>query len=137
MADTKKEKKNLKKLTSELKRSKSVAGELLTAVERKDLAEVVTILETSPDLANHFSVINEEGKTALHVAIKNDDFPIVERLLQAAEHLQVDLNCKDSQGWTPLVETKIRLELLLIPSFFDDPISIMQHICPLRKIKGC
>lgn len=97
-------------MTSNLKRSKSSAGQLLGAVERGELMEVTNILEGGVELAHHFSTINEEGQTVFHVAIKNNEFLIVERLIQAAEHLSVDFNTKDSHGWTPLVIKKKNLK---------------------------
>lgn len=96
----------MKKITTDLKRSKSSAGLLLGAVEKGDLLEVTNILENGTDLETHFSTINEEGLTAMHVAIKNNDYLIVEKLIQGAEHVHFDFNTKDSHGWTPLVRTK-------------------------------
>ena len=60
------------------------------------------MLEFQTKLGIDVNKFDDEGQPALHVAIKNSNAPIVERLLDFYKKNQLDVNVVDSYGWTPL-----------------------------------
>eukprot|EP01111_Echinosteliopsis_oligospora_P005792 TRINITY_DN1946_c0_g1_i1.p1 TRINITY_DN1946_c0_g1~~TRINITY_DN1946_c0_g1_i1.p1 ORF type:complete len:635 (+),score=133.12 TRINITY_DN1946_c0_g1_i1:356-2260(+) len=123
-------------------------NDLHLAVEQKDIKKVKKILSKAKKIKTILTSFDVEGQTPLTVALKNNDYTMVDALLQAHKEGKVDINTKDKNGYTALhqavgaSEDKIIVKLLQYEGIDvdvenDDKNRPIHYFCQKYKSPNC